>query len=259
MEPGLLSRSATASAVGRHRNGEVEHVHRPALPDSTLHHAVCVQGAAACALLYHSGLLPAIDFMSPNEEECVAMAAAIHGASALSHTDAATAAGPLPDAQVAAAATALVQAGCKHVLVTRGARGLLLARAGGGGETVELEEVAALPATVVTTRGAGGVVHAPRVTPAVPRPHLPCPRLPHAHFISGSHLTSLSHERERWHRVAGDAFVSGTAWGLMQHPRAAAREVEAVRSALRSGLRAAQLTVESEAAVAPTLAAERLR
>ena len=60
-------------------------------------------------------------------------------------------------------------------------------------------------------------------------------------------------------RVAGDAFVSGTAWGLLQRPRAAACEVESVRAALRSGLRAAQLTVESEAAVAPTLAAEQLQ
>eukprot|EP00966_Prymnesium_polylepis_P138541 3200999-Prymnesium_polylepis.1 len=99
------------------------------------------------------------------------MAAALHSADP-------SAALPAPaepdDASVCAAAAALVQAGCKHVLVTRGARGLLWAHSGADG--VQMEEMPALPATVATTRG------------------------------------------------AGDAFVTGTAWGLLQRARDAARE-----------------------------------
>ena len=56
----------------------------------------------------------------------------------------------------AAAASALVRAGCRHVFVTRGARGVLWARDAGGGE-VAIEEVAALVLgqPLVSTRGAG--------------------------------------------------------------------------------------------------------
>ncbi|KAL1519298.1 hypothetical protein AB1Y20_022825 [Prymnesium parvum] len=158
-----------------------------------------VKAAAATSALHASRLLHAATFVSPNEAEAVAMAAALPHAPP-----------PLPslDERVAAAATALVHAGCAHVLVTRGARGVLWARR--GAEGVEVEEVRALEARVVSTRG------------------------------------------------AGDAFVAGTVWGLLRHSREAIASAEAVRGALVSGLRAAQLTVEHEEAVPPTLVAERL-
>ena len=82
-----------------------------------------------------------------------AMAAALHGSNSAEPGD------------VRAAAAALVRAGCRNVLVTRGEHGVLWARAaaagdggagGGGVAAVEFEEHAALPVTsIVSTRGAG--------------------------------------------------------------------------------------------------------
>ena len=62
-----------------------------------------------------------------------------------------------PPSDVRAAAAALVRAGCRHVLVTRGAQGVLWAHAeAAGDEQVAYEELPALAvSTVLSTRGAG--------------------------------------------------------------------------------------------------------
>ena len=159
------------------------------------------KAAAACAALAHGGLLGALEFMSPNEAELLAMAAAMHGT--------VPAPADMPsDAEVQRAAAAIVLAGCKHVFVTRGARGILWAYADGG--RVSFEELPAAPATVCSTLG------------------------------------------------AGDAFVAGTAWGLLNRPRESFRDPASVRSAVLHGMRAARITLESASAVSPQLSAKQL-
>lgn len=63
---------------------------------------------------------------------------------------------PHPSPLLLAPPSHLVQAGCRHVIVTRGEKGLLWARATAGG--VSFEEMEALPAKVISTRGAGEIV-----------------------------------------------------------------------------------------------------
>jgi len=102
------------------------------------------KAARACVWLQAAGLLGALSFVSPNEEEAAAMAATLDGSSYTADTDA------------AAAAVSLVRAGCKHVFVTRGARGVLWARDAGGGEVAtEQLDAFALGQVLVSTRGAG--------------------------------------------------------------------------------------------------------
>ena len=111
------------------------------------------KAARACAWLHTAGLLDTLAFVSPNEDEAVAMAAALDGGT---HTDGTGIGVATTGIGAAAAASALVRAGCRHVFVTRGARGVLWARDAGGGE-VAIEEVAALALgqPLVSTRGAG--------------------------------------------------------------------------------------------------------
>jgi sugar/nucleoside kinase (ribokinase family) len=166
-------------------------------------------------------------FVSPNEGELFTMVGALREArgGGVSGGESVRT-GTIGDAEVREAAAALVRAGATNVIVTRGARSLLWARAGrafGPGGEVCFEELTPLPARVLSTRG------------------------------------------------AGDTFVAGAAWGLLQAVRRGGRvtggasvarvdpyDADAVRAALRAGLKAAQLTVESEAAVANTLSPQEL-
>ena len=119
------------------------------------------KAARACACLQAAGLLDALTFVSPNEEEAAAMAAALDGSTYTAGTDAA--------ANAAAAATALVRAGCRHVFVTRGARGLIWAWGSGGGEVaVEELEAISLGQVLVSTRCAGDAFVAGAVSRLLP-------------------------------------------------------------------------------------------
>jgi len=178
--------------------------------------------------------LQGLAFVSPNEGELIAMVTALRdahddnqsGSTITSLRDEQS--GQLSEAALRNAAAALVRAGVVNVIVTRGPLGILWARSsrafGPAGE-VSFEVLAPPSARVKSTRG------------------------------------------------AGDTFVAGVAWGLLRgvtRPAGAggvaepaprgnfARRIdpydhEVVRAALRAGLRAAQLTVESDAAVAETL------
>ena len=111
---------------------------------------------AACRSLVEAGLFGALTFTSPNEDEAVAMAAALEGSAApATHKGIARA----PSAEdVRAAAGALVRAGCRHVLTTRGPQGVLWARRAvpGASSDVLFEELPALEVdSIKSTRGAG--------------------------------------------------------------------------------------------------------
>jgi pseudouridine-5'-phosphate glycosidase/sugar/nucleoside kinase (ribokinase family) len=173
-------------------------------------------------------------FVSPNEGELLAMVGALRearceGGIPPGGSGERAQPGPMSEAEVRNAAATLVRTGVANVIVTRGAKGLIWARAarafGPGGE-VYFEELRALPAHVRSTRG------------------------------------------------AGDTFVAGVVWGLLQAVRPSTEgsgvggaslarvdpyDAGAVRAALRAGLKAAQLTVESEAAVAETLSSRELQ
>ena len=182
------------------------------------------KAALACGWLHAKGLLSALTYVSPNEDEVCAMAAAIgSGEGGLSSSH-----GASDDATVRAAAAALVRAGVSHVVVTRGARGILWARAAepgsstpapSDGSDVWMEEMPAFnlgEQPVVSTRG------------------------------------------------AGDCFVAGAAWRLQQGAaqRGAGGErmagADAVREALHAGLKAAYWSVMDEAAVPDALKAAAL-
>lgn len=165
-------------------------------------------------------LLSEIDFVSPNEMELIAMASAAEREALGSELDARARKQALePDeATLRRAAATLVRCGVRHVVTTRGAKGLLWARAANAAVALgadceygcEFEYLEApLVDTVVDTRG------------------------------------------------AGDCFVAGAGWALL-NPHSNTCDVAAVRSALRAGLRAAQLTVLSEQAVSRELCHDRL-
>lgn len=167
-------------------------------------------------------------FVSPNEGELVAMVGALReaqGDGVPGGSGERARSGSMTEAEVRDAAAVLVRAGVANVIVTRGARSLIWARALAPAGGVCFEELTPLPARVRSTRG------------------------------------------------AGDTFVAGAAWGLLQAVRRSAEgrgtggasvarvdpyDADAVRAALRAGLKAAQLTVESEAAVAETLSSQEL-
>ena len=115
------------------------------------------------------------------------------------------------DADVRAAAEALLAAGCPHVFVTRGARGALWARASGDGTRAAFDELPARAVHVASTRG------------------------------------------------AGDAFVAGAVWQLLNETAEgsgagkAPVDDDATRRAVRAGMEAARLTLETDAAVSPDL------
>ena len=180
------------------------------------------KGAAAVKALHDAGLLGAVSYTSPNDDEVTAMAAALPDPDAtstgigVSETGdsirrfyrrlRAQAAGDNDDA-LRSAAVKLVRAGIHDVLVTRGARGVLWARGEPEGETLCEEHAAAAVNEVVSTRG------------------------------------------------AGDAFVGGAVTQLITEARAGrqAHSVASVRAAVGAGLSAARLTVMSEDAVPPEL------
>ena len=164
------------------------------------------KAVAAIGALRAAGLLRTLTFASPNEDEALAMAAALRANS----DGAAGVDVDADDESILAAAKALVSAGIEHVLVTRGARGVLWVR--GAGAQVTVEELAALPPSrLVSTRGAGDC------------------------FVAGV--------------VAGLVGVAGLEAG---------GGAGAVRDAVRCGLRAARLSLESEAAVPAELCASVL-
>ena len=118
------------------------------------------KGAAAVSALYEAGLLGAVSYLSPNADEATAMAAALpeadggDGIRRLGRWLRAKAAGD-DETAVREAAVALVRAGVREVLVTRGARGVLWARGEADGE-VFCEAHPARPVERITsTRGAG--------------------------------------------------------------------------------------------------------
>jgi sugar/nucleoside kinase (ribokinase family) len=119
----------------------------------------------------------------------------------------------------------------RHVFVTLGERGVLWARAG--------RSSAGLSA------GSGGTPSGVLEVVYEEHPAIPVPRV-----VST--------------RGAGDCFVAGAAWALARAPPPRGAEGatdeadEAVRAAVRAGLRAAHLCVMSEEAVPEQLAAERL-
>ena len=177
-------------------------------------------GAAGLGL----GLWGAVDVISPNEDEAVAMAAEVRrllaerGAAAAEEPGGAAGAGAGAEAEVRGAAATLLRAGCRNVLVTRGARGVLWAR------RAEAEEAAAAE---------GGVVweELPAATASV---------------------TST--------RGAGDSFVAGAAWALVQQAvdGKAASSAPTMRRAVHAGLQAAWLTVQTDAAVSTALCPEAM-
>ena len=200
------------------------------------------KAAQACSWLREASLLDAITYASPNDDEVLAMAAALTGQRPTAGD------GDGGDAAVRAAASVLVRAGVAHVFVTRGARGILWARAAD-----------ASPSTVPRPgrcccccccccckllRGGGA-------------PDVHFEELPAA--VLGSSLKST--------RGAGDCFVAGTAWRLQlasserQDKDGGGRlplGVDAIRTSLVAGLRAARLSVMDEEAVPDTLSAAAL-
>jgi len=182
------------------------------------------KAAAACAALAAAAPpgarpLERVAFVSPNEAEVLAMADALRAAGGgpgggTRRGGGEGGGGGEGEGEVRGAAAALLRAGVRHVLVTRGAKGLLWARAArrssGLDAEVCFEELPALAATVKSTRG------------------------------------------------AGDSFVAGAAWGLLRAPTLDLADTDTVRAALRAGLRAAQLTVQSDAAISVEVSADRL-
>eukprot|EP00316_Scyphosphaera_apsteinii_P011744 CAMPEP_0119327352 /NCGR_PEP_ID=MMETSP1333-20130426/70585_1 /TAXON_ID=418940 /ORGANISM="Scyphosphaera apsteinii, Strain RCC1455" /LENGTH=431 /DNA_ID=CAMNT_0007335925 /DNA_START=263 /DNA_END=1558 /DNA_ORIENTATION=+ len=203
---------------------------------------VSVPKAVAACYALRAGGLQAIDFVSPNEEELLAMAATVEPSSELDQqrkadqvilektgdSSAITRKRDSRDSDITRAASALVRAGIRNVIVTRGASGVLWARAASESETGN---------------------HAGMVFESLPAP-----------------LAAVRNTRG-----AGDSFVAGAVWGLLnahslaQSSYPATKQhtppmcsVQAVRDALRSGLIAAKLTVESELAVSEELCAAAL-
>ena len=177
------------------------------------------KAAAACAALAAAAPpgarpLERVAFASPNEAEVLAMADALRAAGGGPGGGTRRGGGEGGgEGEVRGAAAALLRAGVRHVLVTRGAKGLLWARAArcssGLDAEVCFEELPALAATVKSTRGAG-------------------------------------------------KSVAGAAWGLLRAPTLDLADTDTVRAALRAGLRAAQLTVQSDAAISVEVSADQL-
>ena len=159
--------------------------------------------------------------------------------------------GDAPPTDAHAAAAALVRAGCAHVLVTRGALGVLWARAA--------DEAAATAEGAAATAADDGR-GAPPAKAAVVFEELPA--------VPVSSVVST--------RGAGDSFVAGAAWSLSRGTPAAPADRAtaaaaampsgggvladdvAVREALRCGLRAASLALQTDAAVPAELHAPLL-
>ena len=168
---------------------------------------------AACCSLVEAGLFGALTFTSPNEDEAVAMAAALQGSAAPApHNGIAHA----PSAEdVRAAAGALVRAGCRHVLTTRGPQGVLWARraAPGSSSDVLFEELPALEVVSITsTRGAGDS------------------------FVAGA----------AWALITAPTSTAPSTFRVTQDDE---RHDERVRAAILCGLRAARLALQTEGAV----------
>jgi pseudouridine-5'-phosphate glycosidase/sugar/nucleoside kinase (ribokinase family) len=168
---------------------------------------------AACCSLVEAGLFGALTFTSPNEDEAVAMAAALQGSAAPApHKGIAHA----PSAEdVRAAAGALVRAGCRHVLTTRGPQGVLWARraAPGSSSDVLFEELPALEVDSITsTRGAGDS------------------------FVAGA----------AWALITAPTSTAPSTFRVTQDDE---RYDERVRAAIHCGLRAARLALQTEGAV----------
>lgn len=168
---------------------------------------------AACCSLVEAGLFGALTFTSPNEDEAVAMAAALQGSAAPApHKGIAHA----PSAEdVRTAAGALVRAGCRHVLTTRGPQGVLWARraAPGSSSDVLFEELPALEVDSITsTRGAGDS------------------------FVAGA----------AWALITAPTSTAPSTFRVTQDDE---RHDERVRAAILCGLRAARLALQTEGAV----------
>ena len=198
------------------------------------------KAAQACSWLREASLLDAITYASPNDDEVLAMAAALTGQRPTAGD------GDGGDAAVRAAASVLVRAGVAHVFVTRGARGILWARAAD-----------ASPSTVSAPSGTAAAAAAATVGAWGGAPDVHFEELPAA--VLGSSLKST--------RGAGDCFVAGTAWRLQlasserQDKDGGGRlplGVDAIRTSLVAGLRAARLSVMDEEAVPDTLSAAAL-
>jgi pseudouridine-5'-phosphate glycosidase/sugar/nucleoside kinase (ribokinase family) len=168
---------------------------------------------AACCSLVEAGLFGALTFTSPNEDEAVAMAAALQGSAAPApHKGIAHA----PSAEdVRTAAGALVRAGCRHVLTTRGPQGVLWARraAPGSSSDVLFEELPALEVdSISSTRGAGDS------------------------FVAGA----------AWALITAPTSTAPSTFRVTQDDE---RHDERVRAAILCGLRAARLALQTEGAV----------
>jgi pseudouridine-5'-phosphate glycosidase/sugar/nucleoside kinase (ribokinase family) len=168
---------------------------------------------AACCSLVEAGLFGALTFTSPNEDEAVAMAAALQGSAAPApHKGIAHA----PSAEeVRTAAGALVRAGCRHVLTTRGPQGVLWARraAPGSSSDVLFEELPALEVdSISSTRGAGDS------------------------FVAGA----------AWALITAPTSTALSTFRVTQDDE---RHDERVRAAILCGLRAARLALQTEGAV----------
>jgi len=168
---------------------------------------------AACCSLVEAGLFGALTFTSPNEDEAVAMAAALQGSAAPApHNGIAHA----PSAEdVRTAAGALVRAGCRHVLTTRGPQGVLWARraAPGSSSDVLFEELPALEVdSISSTRGAGDS------------------------FVAGA----------AWALITAPTSTAPSTFRVTQDDE---RHDERVRAAILCGLRAARLALQTEGAV----------
>jgi pseudouridine-5'-phosphate glycosidase/pseudouridine kinase len=168
---------------------------------------------AACCSLVEAGLFGALTFTSPNEDEAVAMAAALQGSAAPApHKGIAHA----PSAEdVRTAAGALVRAGCRHVLTTRGPQGVLWARraAPGSSSDVLFEELPALEVdSISSSRGAGDS------------------------FVAGA----------AWALITAPTSTAPSTFRVTQDDE---RHDERVRAAILCGLRAARLALQTEGAV----------
>ena len=168
---------------------------------------------AACCSLVEAGLFGALTFTSPNEDEAVAMAAALQGSAAPApHKGIAH----VPSAEdVRTAAGALVRAGCRHVLTTRGPQGVLWARraAPGSSSDVLFEELPALEVdSISSTRGAGDS------------------------FVAGA----------AWALITAPTSTAPSTFRVTQDDE---RYDERVRAAIHCGLRAARLALQTEGAV----------
>lgn len=204
------------------------------------------KGVAAIEAL--GGLLCEIDFISPNEVELVAMARAMEraanvdrscvqdpetsvGACAEANSRAASEVVEPDDATLRRAAAILVRCGVRNVVTTRGAKGVLWARAAGSAIADAGEAASEVGKTETNVSCELGCEF----------------ELFEAPFVDNLVDT----------RGAGDCFVAGACWALLNRD-AATCDTAAVRAALRAGLQAARLTVLSEEAVSRELCHERL-